>query len=126
QKAMDIKNKPESPAGNNAGVAIIGMAGRFPGADTIAALWENLKAGVESVSHFSKDELEAQDASAQEAGQNYIRARSVLPNADMFDPAFFNIQPKEAEQMDPQHRIFLECCWDALESAGYDSHQYPG
>jgi amino acid adenylation domain-containing protein len=99
-------------------VAIIAMAGRFPGAATPEALWENLLADKHTVRRFAPEELEVSGAIAAQPG--YVPARSVLENVDQFDAAFFNIYPREAEQMDPQHRVFLEICWEALERAGHD------
>src|SRR5688572_28936640 len=105
------------------GIAIIGMAGRFPKARNIAEFWRNLRDGVEAISFFSDDEIE--DAAFERGRENrsYIKARGVLEDADKFDAAFFGINPKEAEIMDPQHRVFLECAWEALEDAGYDSER---
>jgi acyl transferase domain-containing protein len=106
-------------------IAIIGMAGRFPGARNVEELWRNLCAGVESIRHFSSAELdETARAFADEA--NYVKARAIIDDADKFDAAFFGIYPKEAELIDPQQRIFLECCWHACEDAGYDPHRYAG
>ena len=103
------------------GVAIIGMAGRFPGAESIEEFWANLVAGKESVSFFSDDEMVAAglDPTALRRRGRYVPARGVLKEADCFDAAFFGIHPKEAEVMDPQQRVFLETCWAALERAGY-------
>ena len=95
------------------GIAIIGIAGRFPGARNPGELWQNLKQGVESISRFTVEELEVRDAAAKAANPDYVTARGVLEDADRFDAAFFDIYPKEAELIDPQHRIFLECCWEA-------------
>ena len=106
------------------GIAIVGMSGRFPGAASVDEFWRNLKAGVDSVSLFSTDELEVAKATAREPG--YIGARSVLKDVDRFDADFFGIYPREAETMDPQHRIFLECAWEALENAGHSPEQFPG
>lgn len=103
------------------GVAIIGMSGRFPGAANTAQFWENLKNGVESIAQFSAQELEVPDGAAQARQPNYVRARAILNDIDQFEPAFFGIYPQEAIVMDPQHRVFLECCWEALEDAGYDT-----
>jgi acyl transferase domain-containing protein len=108
------------------GIAIIGMAGRFPGAATVDAFWANLEAGVESITFFSEQEVEARDSFARSGRADYIRARGVLKDVDLFDAAFFGYSPKEAEVMDPQHRIFLECAWEAMEDAGYDSEQVAG
>jgi acyl transferase domain-containing protein/acyl carrier protein len=108
-------------------VAIIGMAGRFPGAGNIAQLWRNLCDGVESVTFFSDDELIASGVPAVTlADPNYVKAGTVLEGADLFDAAFFNLSPREAGVLDPQHRIFLECSHHALEDAGYDPQKYDG
>ena len=108
------------------GVAIVGMSGRFPGAKSVAEFWKNQLAGVESISQFRVEELEISNRVEAVREPNYIRARSVLNDIDLFDAEFFGILPKEAELMDPQHRLFLECCWEALEDAGYDSLSYSG
>ncbi len=105
-------------------IAIIGMAGRFPGAGNVDAFWGNLKAGRESITHFADNDLELHVAAPD--GQREVRARGVLADADQFDAAFFNVQPRDAAQMDPQQRVFLECAWEALENAGYDPERYPG
>jgi acyl transferase domain-containing protein len=106
------------------GVAIIGMAGRFPGAKNIADFWQNLKSGVESVSIFTDDELISAGINpALLNDKNYIKSGSILEDIDLFDAAFFDFNPKEAETTDPQHRVFLECAWEALENAGYDSNR---
>lgn len=104
-----------------AGIAIIGVAGRFPGAETIEQFWQNLRDGVESISFFADDELveEGIDASLLE-NPNYVKAGGILEDADLFDAAFFGYTPREAELLDPQQRIFLESAWEALENAGYD------
>jgi acyl transferase domain-containing protein len=105
---------------NTTGVAIIGMAGRFPGAATLDQLWRNLADGVESISFFGPGELAAAGVDpALAADRRYVPARGVLAGAESFDAAFFGLTPKEAELMDPQHRVLLECAWEALEQAGY-------
>jgi non-ribosomal peptide synthase protein (TIGR01720 family) len=104
------------------GFAIIGMAGRFPGATNIQSFWQNLQDGVESLSLFQNEELVAAGVPpALINDSNYVKAGGVLENVDLFDAAFFDLNPKEAEVTDPQHRLFLECAWEALENAGYDS-----
>jgi len=108
------------------GVAIIGMAGRFPGAATIDQLWRNLCEGVESITFFSEDELDPSIDPVLKNKPNYVRARGILEDADKFDAAFFGITPREAEIMDPQHRVFLEASWQALENAGYNPDSYDG
>jgi acyl transferase domain-containing protein len=109
-------------------VAIIGMAGRFPGAQNVREFWQNLLAGKETISFFEPGELEA--APNEPAGirndPHYVRARGVLDGAETFDAAFFGINPREAELMDPQHRVFLETAWEAFEDAGYDPLAYTG
>src|SRR5271166_1581461 len=106
------------------GIAIIGMAGRFPGAADVASFWRNLRDGVESISHFADAELEdAFDRSIRD-DPNFVRARSVLEDVEQFDASFFAMHAREAELTDPQHRVFLECAWQALEDAGYDPASY--
>ncbi|NYF51916.1 non-ribosomal peptide synthetase/type I polyketide synthase [Tunturiibacter gelidoferens] len=107
-------------------VAIIGMSGRFPGAPDVEAFWQNIAAGKVSISHFSPSELEARNSAGLENGSDYVAARGVLDDPGMFDAEFFGISPRDAESMDPQHRIFLETCWNALEDAGYDQSTYAG
>ena len=115
-------------SGSLEGIAIIGMAGRFPGAKNIQEFWDNLKAGVESISFFSDEELAASGVDVAEVTDDptYVRARGILPDADLFDAAFFGVYAKEAELMDPQGRVMLECAWQALEDAGYDPETYAG
>jgi amino acid adenylation domain-containing protein len=108
------------------GVAIIGMSGRFPGAANVDAFWQNIAAGKVTLSHFSPSELEARNSAGLENGPDYVPARGVLDDPGMFDAEFFGISPRDAESMDPQHRIFLETCWNALEDAGYDQATYAG
>ena len=109
-------------------IAVVGMSGRFPGARNVAEFWRNLVQGVDTISRFQEHELEYSVATkaAQAAGQKFVGARGVLQDVDLFDAAFFGIAPREAELMDPQHRLFLECAWETLESAGYDPGSYPG
>ena len=102
-------------------IAIIGMAGQFPGARDIDAYWENLRAGAELITFFSTAELAAAGvASTLLDRHDYVRAAPVLDDPSQFDAAFFGYTPYEAEIIDPQHRLFLECAWGALEHAGYD------
>ena len=101
------------------------MAGRFPGAEDLDAFWQNLRLGVESVSIFSDEELEQRDPALLK-NPNYVKAGAVLSNIEGFDAAFFDISPKEAVTTDPQHRILLECAWEAFENAGYNPEAYGG
>ncbi|HYP30131.1 MAG TPA: SDR family NAD(P)-dependent oxidoreductase [Blastocatellia bacterium] len=119
-------SEPESNNTEGA-IAIIGMSGRFPGAKNLKEFWRNLRDGVESVSFFSDEELRASGVPPELlANPNYVKARPVLEDADLFDASFFGFNPREAEILDPQHRLFLECAWEALEDAGYDSETYKG
>ncbi|NEZ55587.1 type I polyketide synthase [Adonisia turfae] len=97
---------------NGLEVAVIGLAGRFPGSRNIEAFWQNLVAGQEFVSIFSED-----------SSADSVKAAAILEDIDLFDASFFGINPRDAEIMDPQHRLFLECAWEALENAGYDPEQ---
>ena len=108
-------------------IAIIGMAGRFPGAKNVTQFWENLANGVESISRFSDEELLNRGVSQDQIDNpNYVNAGTIIQNADMFDASFFGYSQHDAEIMDPQQRIFLEIAWEALESAGYTSDSYEG
>ena len=108
----------------NEGIAIIGLSGRFPGAHNVAQFWENLCAGRESIATFTNEQLLASGVTAEEFNDpSYVRRRAVLDDPAGFDPAFFGITPREAELTDPQQRIFLECCWEALEDAGQHPQQ---
>lgn len=108
-------------------IAIIGMAGRFPGAASIDEFWRNLADGVEAVADFSDAEVLAAGVDpALAADPHYVKRGGVLEGAELFDARFFGIYPREAEVMDPQHRVFLEVAWEALEHAGYDPGAYPG
>lgn len=109
------------------GVAIVGLAGRFPGASDARELWRNLCDGVESIATFTEAELRASGIDpALIADPNYVRARATLDDPDKFDAAFFGVTPRDAELTDPQHRVFLECAWHALEDAGLDPQRYRG
>ncbi|CAM4513068.1 MULTISPECIES: type I polyketide synthase [Myxococcus] len=111
---------------NGLEIAIIGMACRFPGACNAEAYWRNLRDGVESITFLQESELEPsvmEDPALRKSPQ-YVRAAAPIEGADLFDAAFFGITPKEAEVMDPQQRVFLECAWAALEDAGYDPERY--
>src|SRR5437667_3991668 len=109
-------------------VAVIGMAGRFPRAKNLEEFWSNLRDGVESVSFFKDEELQGSllDGPPPKDDPNFVKARAILEDADLFDAAFFGVNLKEAEIMDPQHRLFLECAWEALENAGYNPDTYGG
>jgi acyl transferase domain-containing protein/acyl carrier protein len=106
------------------GIAIIGMAGQFPGAKGIEQFWQNLCEGVESISNFTDQTLiSAGIDPAVLNDPNYIKASAILDDIELFDASFFDFNPREAEITDPQHRLFLKCAWEALEGAGYDSQR---
>ncbi|MGC1196080.1 MAG: type I polyketide synthase, partial [Geitlerinemataceae cyanobacterium] len=107
------------PQVSESDIAIVGMSCRFPGAENIDEFWKNLCDGVESISFFSEQDLDFLDPSLLNH-PNYVKAGAVLSNIDQFDADFFSYSAKEAEIIDPQQRIFLECAWEALESAGYN------
>jgi len=108
-------------------IAVVGMAGRFPGARNVAEFWRNVRDGVVSISCFTKEELASAGVGAELLGDTrYVRAGGVLEDAEMFDADFFGFTPREAETADPQQRCFLECVWEALEDAGYDPALYDG
>ena len=107
------------------GIAIVGLAARFPGAAAAGQFWRNLEAGVESISFLTGEELTAAGVDPKDlADPHYVPAKGVLDGADRFDAAFFGLTPREAEVMDPQHRVFLECAWEALEDAGCDPRRF--
>ncbi|HVF89472.1 MAG TPA: SDR family NAD(P)-dependent oxidoreductase [Blastocatellia bacterium] len=107
-------------------IAIIGLSARFPKARNVDEFWNNLRTGVESVTFFSDEEILSSDIdSALLRDPNYVKAGAVLEDIEMFDASFFGYSPREAEIIDPQQRLFLECAWEALEHAGYDPERYP-
>lgn len=100
-------------------IALIGMAGRFPGAETIESFWNNLLEGRDSITQFTDATLDPSIPPSVRADSSYVRARGVIEQVEQFDAAFFGIPAREAEVMDPQHRVFLEVAWECLERAGY-------
>jgi amino acid adenylation domain-containing protein len=107
-------------------IAIVGLAGRFPGARDIREFWKNLAAGTESITHFTEAQLEDSFSDEERRAPNFVKARPLLADIDQFDADFFGMYAREAELTDPQQRVFLEICWDALESAGCDPRSYGG
>ncbi|HEX2163566.1 MAG TPA: polyketide synthase, partial [Thermoanaerobaculia bacterium] len=106
-------------------IAVVGMAGRFPGAAGVDELWANVAAGVESIRRFSDDELDAAGVPAELRAQpGYVPAGGVLDGIEEMDARFFGYGPREAEILDPQHRLFLEWSWQALEDAGIDPRRF--
>ena len=108
-------------------VAIVGLAGRFPGAANVDVFWRNVAAGVRSIRGFSDEQLLAAGVDpALLRHPRYVKAGTIIEGIDEFDADFFGYPPREAELIDPQHRLFLECAWEALEDAGYAPYGCPG
>ncbi|MES1241997.1 MAG: amino acid adenylation domain-containing protein [Acidobacteriota bacterium] len=106
-------------------IAIVGMAGRFPGARSVEELWRNLAGGVESIRFFSEEELRSAGVDASTLDNpDYVKANGVLDGVELFDAPFFGFTAREAEITDPQHRLFLECAWEALEDAAHDPETF--
>ncbi|AEG94151.1 type I polyketide synthase [Ramlibacter tataouinensis] len=117
-------NAYEVPPGS---IAIVGLAGRFPGSRSAAELWRLLREGREATQWLSDDELRAAGVSDAELDDpNYVRASLVLPDMEMFDAEFFGFSKRDAAVLDPQHRHFLECAWEALEDAGHPPEKFGG
>jgi phthiocerol/phenolphthiocerol synthesis type-I polyketide synthase E len=108
-------------------IAVIGMAGRFPGADSVTTFWDNLRRGEESIATLSDEALTAAGVSAKTlADPAYVRRAALLNGIDEFDAEYFGITPYTARMMDPQQRLFLQTAWHALEDSGYDPATYDG
>ncbi|MCP4146439.1 MAG: polyketide synthase, partial [bacterium] len=108
-------------------IAVIGMSGRFPGAGDIHRFWQNLKDGVESITFFSREELEEAGLEPEMIEDPaFVGAKGLMEKAEYFDAAFFNYTPGEAQILSPQIRLFHEYCWKTLEDAGYDPSRYDG
>src|SRR5918996_3161899 len=102
-------------------IAVVGLAGRFPGALDAARFWENVRAGVESVRFLSEEEALALGVPPEVlADPDFVRAVAQPDGVDRFDALFFGVSHREAELLDPQQRVFLETAWEALEDAGYE------
>jgi acyl transferase domain-containing protein len=121
----DVRDTPEPPGDFD--VAVIGMAGRFPGADDLETFWANLRAGRECITFFSDPELRAagfpDELLAEPA---FVKATGKLRDVEHFDAGFFGYSPREAQVLEPAHRLFLEVCWEAMEDAGYDPGRVSG
>ncbi|HZI11501.1 MAG TPA: amino acid adenylation domain-containing protein, partial [Myxococcus sp.] len=123
-----MADQDATAGGSGNDIAIIGMAGRFPGAGDMRAFWRNLCEGVESISRLAPEVLEASPVVPQavRAHPDFVSVASVLEGGESFDAGFFDVAPREARVMDPQQRVFLECAWAALEDAAYDPERYTG
>jgi len=131
--SLDRPLAPRAPAAivtaprGHADVAVVGMAGRFPGADGVEIFWENLCGSIESSRLLSDDELLAAGVPADLiADPRYVRRKPILDGTEWFDAELFGMSSREAEITDPQHRVFIESAWEALEHAGYDPATFEG
>ena len=119
-------SNPEPPSAVES-IAVIGLTGRFPGARNVEEFWKNLQDGAETITRFSDQELMAAGVDPVIAKMpGFVNAGSILADIDQFDALFFGYSARDAESIDPQQRLFLECAWECLEGAGYDSEVYPG
>lgn len=108
-------------------IAVIGMSGKFPGANNIEEFWKILEEGLETISFFTDEELAAEGIPSKTLNNpNYVKAKGIIKDTEFFDESFFNYTPFEAEVMDAQIRIFHEISWEALENAGYDPETFEG
>jgi acyl transferase domain-containing protein/thioesterase domain-containing protein len=120
-------NSTEESLSLSPAIAVIGMAGRFPGARNVTEFWENLRGGKESILDLTDDELKAAGIPSELLNDtNYVKRAVVLEGLEGFDAPFFGFSPKDAAIMDPQHRVFLESAWEALEYAGWDPNEFSG
>lgn len=117
----------ERPGVDPDAVAVVGLAGRFPGAPDVDAFWENLRDGVESIRRLPEDEMRTAGVDDEQLSDpDWVPAAADLEDTARFDASFFGVHPREARLMDPQHRHFLECAWHALESAAHDPERFDG
>jgi acyl transferase domain-containing protein/SAM-dependent methyltransferase/acyl carrier protein len=127
QPRHDRQGNGGQPAPNVAPIAIVGMRGRFPGADDLDQYWRNLAAGVESITVLSHEDMRAAGVPEDIIRlPGYVNAAPLLDGVDLFDAEFFGFSARDASLTDPQHRLFLETAWEVLEDAGYDVARYPG
>ena len=124
---MDRNDGDRTSERDGLDIAVIGLACRFPGSHDSTAFWTNLRDGVESITALSDEDLRSSGVQERlRQDPNYVRMRGILDGIDLFDADFFGVTPKEAEMMDPQHRLFLECAWETFEHAGYDPERFHG
>ncbi|MGW0435655.1 type I polyketide synthase [Micromonospora sp. NPDC003197] len=125
---MEQQNQPTDDADFGVEpIAIIGLAARLPGANDVRQFWRNLVDGVESLTHFTREEQLARGAKPEELDDpGWVNSAPIVEDFDKFDAGLFGMTAREAEVMDPQHRLFLESCFTALQDAGYDSARYSG
>ena len=114
------------PRAGRVDVAVVGMAGRFPGSPDVDRYWQNLVDGLDGTTFFSDAEIDPAVPEDQRKDPAYVKARGILEGVELFDAAFFGMGPREAEITDPQNRIFLEAAWEALERSGHVPASFPG
>ncbi|WP_166923292.1 SDR family NAD(P)-dependent oxidoreductase [Flavobacterium poyangense] len=122
QKFVSLSETKQDYSKKNNDVAIVGLSGRYPQADTIEEFWENLKIGKDCITEIPGDRWDIDgffDAAKGKSGYSYSKWGGFVNDMDKFDPLFFNITPLEAEKIDPQERLFLQIAWEAVEDAGY-------
>jgi acyl transferase domain-containing protein/SAM-dependent methyltransferase len=120
--ASIARPEPTQPGGARSEIAIIGVAGRYPGAESVAELWEVLAAGRDCITEVPQERWSHDRYFSAEKGlpgKTYARWGGFLRDVDKFDPLFFNLSPREAETLDPQERLFLQCAYETLEDAGH-------
>jgi amino acid adenylation domain-containing protein len=119
-----VQRPSAQPARENEPIAIIGMAGRFPGAQDVEDFWQVLCDGRDTITRFDATDLDPSIPRELVADPGYVRARGVLKGVEDFDAGFFGVSPREAELTDPQHRLFMETCWECLERSGHVPEKY--
>ncbi|MEQ1515575.1 MAG: amino acid adenylation domain-containing protein [Usitatibacteraceae bacterium] len=123
---MSRNRADDEPRHGHEAIAIIAMAGRFPGAANVEGLWKNLCEGLDTITFFDEKDIDPAVPVSTRDDPQYVKGRGIIDGVEMFDAPFFGISPREAELMDPQQRIFLEICWEALERGGYAPDSCPG
>jgi phthiocerol/phenolphthiocerol synthesis type-I polyketide synthase E len=114
-------------SGLESAIAVVGMGVRFPDATTPDAFWANVRDGFESVRFFTDEEMRARGVPEELLTHpDFVKAGMVLDGFDMWDAPFFGFNPRDAEIMDPQQRVFMECAWEALEHGGFDPARFGG
>ena len=108
-------------------IAVVGMAARLPGANTLSAFWDNLRRGEESIVTLAEDDLLAEGIPEKSlANHAYVRRAALVDGIDEFDADFFGFTPQVARSTDPQHRLFLQTAFHSIEDAGYDPAEIEG
>jgi acyl transferase domain-containing protein len=117
-----LRNRSVAP------IAVVGIGARFPGARNAAAFWDNLVNGRETVATLSEEALRENeiDYDALKGDPDYVPRAGVLDDVELWDNGFFRCNARQAKLMDPQHRLWLECAWDALEDGCLDPASFAG